>query len=146
MDEKCTHAAEQFLLKCLPKSANVDSFDSMRYSEYHSSKINIEKFPCCSSSLLNHIRRAFLETYKIKNCLINGYILDDLCHPIDYGYSLNIYGELVPIITGAVLPDDYPKPCTCGKCARKIACPCRVMDMRCTDFCKCKGDCRNPNK
>ena len=97
-----------------------------------------------NTSALSCFTTNFLETYKIQNCLINGDNLDDLCHPIDYGYTLDIDGELVPIITGSVLPDDYPKPCTCGKCARQTVCPCRVMDMSCTDFCKCKGDYRNP--
>ena len=62
--------------------------------EYHSSKLNIERFPCCSSSLRYHIPQS-LEIYKIKNSLINGDILDDLCHLIDYG---DIDGELLPII------------------------------------------------
>ena len=32
LNERCIHAGEQFLLKWLPKSADVYSFDSMRYS------------------------------------------------------------------------------------------------------------------
>ena len=140
------NVAEQFLLKCLPKSADYKSFDSMRYSIYRFWKLDIEKFLCCSSSLRYHIHRAFLETYKVKNCLINGDILDDLCHPIEHGYYLDMDGELLPIITGPIIPDDYPTPCTCGKCAQSKKCPCRVMGVKCTDFCKCKRDCRNPNK
>ena len=78
--------------------------------------------------------------------MINGDILDDLCHPIEHGYYLDMDGELLPIITGPIIPDDYPTPCTYGKCAQSKKCPCRVMGVKCTDFCKCKRDCRNPNK
>ena len=48
---KMLEAAETFLLKCMPKSTTVTSFDSLRHSMYHTQKINlldIEKLPCCS--------------------------------------------------------------------------------------------------
>ena len=141
---------EQFLLKCLPKSTNIESFDSLRYSLYHCPdyKIDIEKLPCTSSSLKYHIQRSFMECFKIKNCLMtgDGVELMELCHPEDHGYDFGEDGHLVPIISGPTLPDDFPSPCTCGKCARQNVCPCRVRGTKCTDFCKCKTDCRNPIK
>ena len=32
----------------------------------------------------------------------------------------------------------------CGKCAKNNVCPCRVKIIKCSDFCRCKGVCRNP--
>ena len=139
LDEAMYNAAEQFLFKCLPKSSKVDSSDSLRHSIYHDPKfkLNIERFPCCSSSLRHHIKRAFCECFKIKNSL-----LSELCNPEEYSYEFDANGELVPVITGQILPSDFPLPCTCGKCAKANVCPCRVKGATCTDLCKCKGDCR----
>ena len=52
LDDKMLEAAEKFLVKCVPKSSSVDSFDSLRHAVYHSPsfKLDIEKFPCCTSS------------------------------------------------------------------------------------------------
>ena len=96
LDKTIINAAEQFLLKCLPKSSNVKSFDSLRHSTYHtpSFKLNIERFPCCSSSLRHHIQRAFCECFKIKNWLV-----PELCDPIEYGYELDSDDDLIPVIT-----------------------------------------------
>ena len=114
---------------------------------YHSSnyKLDIEKLPCSSSSLKFHIQRSFMECFKIKNCLVNGDLME-LCHPDEHGYYFDEDGDLVPIITKQTLPDDFPSPCICGKCAKENVCPCRVRGTKCTDFCKCKTDCRNPIK
>ena len=143
LDNTMLHVAEQFILKCMPKSSKVNSFDLLRHSTYHAPnfKLNIERFPCCSSSLRHHIKRAFCECFKIKNCLV-----PELCNPEEYGYEVDPNGELVPVITGKILPSDFPLPCTCGKCARANVCPCRVKSAKCTDFCKCKEDCKNPLK
>src|SRR4029434_1683290 len=36
-------------------------------------------------------------------------------------------------------PEGLPDPCSCGKCAHKNGCPCRVAGIRCCKYCKCKG-------
>ena len=138
---------EQFLLKCLPKSTNIESFDALCYSYYHSPnyKLDIEKLPCSSSSLKLHIQRSFMECFKIKNCLVNDDLME-LCHPNDHGYYFDEDGDLVPIITIQTLPDDFPSPCICGKCAKENVFPCRVRGTKCTNFCKCKTDWKNPIK
>ena len=62
-----------------------------------------------------------------------------------YSYFLNDNGLLSPsIVVGNVLPDDFPSPCQCGKCARQDVCICRINGVKCCDFCICKGTCKNP--
>ena len=36
-------------------------------------------------------------------------------------------------------PDNLPDPCTCGKCAHKNGCRCRIAGIKCCKYCKCKG-------
>ena len=58
-----------------------------------------------------------------------------------YGYTLDDNETLVADISSSELPDDFPLPCTCGKCARDNVCPCRIKSIGCCQHCKCK----NPN-
>ena len=37
--------------------------------------------------------------------------------PLYYGYFLDDNKTLVAGISPSELPDDFPRPCTCGKCA-----------------------------
>ena len=65
--------------------------------------------------------------------------------PMLYSYELNDDGLLFPsIVEGNALPDDFPSPCQCGKCARQDVCICRINGVKCCDFCMCKGGCNNP--
>ena len=54
VNDKMVTDAEKFLIDYLPKYfSSADSFDSIRYHNYHSSdfKSDLEKFSCCSSTL-----------------------------------------------------------------------------------------------
>ena len=111
---------------------------------YHASKLDklqIEKLPCCSSSLHFHILRAHRQCYTIRNCLSQVEL-----PPENYGFDFDTEDGYVPRITSSHLPEDFPTPCTCGKCTKKTVCPCRVNGRKCSDFCRCKGNCRNPLK
>ena len=56
-----------------------------------------------------------------------------------YGYRLDEYDTLEPIVCpDKHLPDSFPLPCTCIKCARDHICKCRKLSMACCRFCKCK--------
>ena len=66
--------------------------------------------------------------------------------PEDYGYQLDNKKGLIPTIIAddqELLPNDFPKPCSCLKCARKNVCPCRVCETLCCEFCNCRGICKN---
>ena len=51
----------------------------------------------------------------------------------EYGYEVNDTDEsfiVTPIILrGEKLPDYFPIPSTCGKCARDISCPCCTKEI-----------------
>ena len=65
---------------------------------------------------------------------------------LDYSYILdddNIM--LAPDNAVEDIPEDFPMPCNCIKCARGTVCPCRVKEIPCCNFCKYKSDvCKNP--
>ena len=44
--------------------------------------------------------------------------------PLQYRYEIDEDDddEIVPKIVDQVLPEDFPMPCKCGKCARKNIC------------------------
>ena len=60
-----------------------------------------------------------------------------------YGFVRRDSGLIAEILTSK--PEGLPDPCTCGKCARKNGCPCRLAGMPCCMYCKCEGgdSCKN---
>ena len=147
LDECMYETAEHFLLECVTRqeNRNVNTFDEMRYSKYHSHnlKLDLEKFPCTSKSIRFQIQKAYYQrrlwflSSREKRCDLD---------PQLYSYELNDEGLLVPlIVNGDVTPRDFPFPCQCGKCTKDTVCICRVNKVECCDFCKCKRQCKNPN-
>ena len=66
---------------------------------------------------------------------------------MDYGYIF-LNKKLIPDFETEIVPEDFPLPCSCQKCARDNACPCRKQKIPCCEFCKCQGNsnCKNPKK
>ena len=65
--------------------------------------------------------------------------------PTEYGYNVNNDSTLVPVVMEhQSMPDGFPFPCKCLKCAREKICGCRVNELECCEFCNCKMKCRNP--
>ena len=54
-----------------------------------------------------------------------------------YGDTLDDNETLVAGISSSEFPDDFPVPCTWGKCARDNVCPCKIKSIGCCQFCKC---------
>ena len=63
-DEDVKAMAEKFLVGCISKDENIDDFDNLRNKTYYkkSTETNIEKLPPTSSSIVLHIKRAYLQT------------------------------------------------------------------------------------
>ena len=138
--------AEKFLILCLSNN-NEEDFDQLRFNSFHKQafKMDLEKLPCMTSSIKLHIRRSYLQSNRwIHAPFIESIDLD----PLDFGYIISDGDEaLVPNIEiRNKLPDDFPNPCTCIKCAKSNVCPCRVKGISCCEFCKCytAKQCRNP--
>ena len=147
LDDEMNRVAEHFLLDCMSRTAqrSVDTFDELRYERYHKpGKFSVEKFPCSSNTLKAQIRWAFFQCNLWLGAATKPRPELD---PTDYNYGRDENDFLYPLLKiEQYLPPDYPKPCKCLKCAKETVCPCRVMKICCSEFCKCKMDCKNPHK
>ena len=139
--------AEKFLLKCLSSSDEIHHFDQLRNEIYHKkqNQFNIEKFPPSTSSIEQHIKRAYLQSYLWFHA---PFVANITLDPLLFGYEFDEDGCLLPISVGqSKIPEDFPIPCSCIKCARANVCPCRVKNLACCKFCRCKSEeqCKNPS-
>ena len=108
LNEEMIASAESFLIDCLPVSTKgTTKFDLVRHSEYHKSKlIDISRlFPCTSTTLRNHIKRAYLETYILTHAATTP---DNLLDESLYGYARD-YNGYVPVMDPDVqsTPHDF---------------------------------------
>ena len=110
-----------------------------RYEHYYQKilTVDLEKLPPTSASIRLHIQRAYLQTFLWLQSPIELSI--DL-RPENFGYMLVDEELLLPQVNvQKTLPEDFVMPCSCIKLSKKNVCPCRVGDMSCCDFCKCKS-------
>ena len=67
----------------------------------------------------------------------------------EYGYTVDKNEIIKPEIQSReTIPDDFPSPCNCIKCAKANVCPCRIRRIKCCEYFKCKASeaCKNPIK
>ena len=98
---------------------DVDTFDELRFIVYHEKYVqfDIERFPPTSE-------KVFLENIDLD--------------PLEYGYRLTEDNNLVPIIsTKQSIPSNFPQACNCKKCSKASVYKCRLLEIRCCQFCKC---------
>ena len=127
--------AEQFLVKCISSSKCVHKcFDVVSYETFHDKKFafDLEKLPPTSTSIRQHILRAFLQCEMWLKALSGE---NSTLDPAQYDYIFNANGHAIPdIINGP----PFPVPCNCLKCSRDSVCPCRIRKIPCCQFCKCE--------
>ena len=120
--------AERFLVQCLSKNTSVQTFDDLRFEIFHqkSFSLDLEKLPSTSSSIKFHIQMAYLQAYMWYHAPVDEIV--DLA-PEMYGYRTDESGDqLFPIICDETrIPECFPIPCTCIKCARANVCPCLCL-------------------
>ena len=142
LSESSIQMAETFLVKCLKKT-DLETFADLRFHAFASSalKMDFERAPCTSRNARKHIKRAFYQQqlwvqapFRDATTLLNAEF---------YGFVRRDSGLIAEILTSK--PEGLPDPCTCGKCARKNGCPCRLAGMPCCMYYKCKGgdSCKN---
>ena len=100
----------------------------------HTLKLDLEKLPPTSTTIRTHILRAYFQAYLWYHPPFQQSIE---MNPEEYGYHVKDEILVPTIETVEKLPENFPKPCNCGKCARKNVCPCRVKNILCCKFCKC---------
>ena len=134
--------AETFLVKCLKPSSFLQTFDELRIDTFDNNalKLDFEKTACTNIRL--HIKRSYYQM----QLWIQAPFRDasTLLNVEDYGFVTK-NNFLIPEII-ITKPDGLLDPCKCGKCARKNACPCRVAEVGCCKYYKCKAgeSCKNP--
>ena len=78
----------KILVGCVSKDENIYDFDNLQNKTYYkkSTEINIEKLPQTSSSIVLHIKRAYLQTY----IWVHGPFMINLeIDPLQYGYEID---------------------------------------------------------
>ena len=136
--------AEKFLLKCITKH-DVDTFVELSFIVYHEKylEFDVERFPPTSDNITQHILRAYLQCYIWPRSAFPRNIDLD---PLEYGYRLTEDSDLVPIISAkSSIPSNFPQPCSCQKCGKASLCKCRVLEIRCCQFCKYDANARRKN-
>ena len=145
IDEKMITLAEKFLVRCIYKDENINTFDQLRNMVYYkkSKKLNPERFRPTSSSILLHIKCAYLQSYvQLRSPFAKILVID----PLEYGYKLQEDDDEVmkPNIMTISLSEHLPIPCKCGKCARVNVCIGRVNSIQCCQYCNSKAEtCQN---
>ena len=144
LTESAIHMAETFLVKCLKPSTDMQSFDNLCLNAFdcNALKMDFEKTPCTSTNASKHILRAYYQQQLWVQAPFRDATL--IMNAESYGF-VRRGSLLVPEIVISK-PEDLPDPCKCGKCARKNGCPCRIAEIHCCKYCKCKGGdcCKNP--
>ena len=121
IDEEMVTLAEKFLVRCICKDENINIFDELRSMVYYkkSKKLDFERLPPTSASILLQIKCANLQSYVwLRSPLAKSLVFD----PLEYSYKLQEGDDgdeiMKPNIMTISLSEDLPIPCKCGKCAR----------------------------
>ena len=138
-------AAEKFLFGCLSDTITMESFDELRYDQYHKKSFlfNLEKLAATSNTIHMHIMRAYFQC----NHWVNAASVESIT--LEYCYVAEGEGLIYPkVINYEIIPIHFPMPCNSLKCARSNVCSCRVKDIVGCEFCKCGRhlSCKNPIK
>ena len=124
---------------------SAKTFDELRYNQYHNhgTKWTIEKLPCSSETICKQINWAYFQCNLWTGAASR---TSSAIRPTDYQYVLDDGDFLTPNISiQTLIPENFPHPCTCGKCAIETVCNCRALHINCCEFCKCKSEeCKNP--
>ena len=117
MDEEMQTFAENFLIRCISKDKNANTFSQLRHKVYYkkSKELDLEKLPATLFSVLLHFKRAYLQTYI---WLLLAFVGSIEINPLKYGHELEDDDEkmITPKIIEEILPDELPMPCKCVKC------------------------------
>ena len=127
IDEEMVTSAEKFLVRCICKEENINKFVRLFNMVYYkkSKKLDLERFPPTSSSILLHIKRAYLQSHVwLRSPFAKSLVID----PLEYGYKLQ-EDEDDKVMKPNIMTEDPPVLCKCEKCARANTCICRANNV-----------------
>lgn len=129
---------EKYLVMVWSPKAQVDTFDELRYEDFHKNlNKSLATLPPTSSVIEGHIRRTFLAVREAITLLDQRVPLE----PTDYGWEESD-GILLPSKHLKPLPDVLLTVCNCKNCKTK-RCKCRKANLNCCAYCKCSTSCDN---
>ena len=140
LTESAILMAETFLVKSLKPSTDLETFGDLRLAAFDRSALNMdfERTTCTSTNAGKHIHRSYYQLQLWVQAPFKDAIL--IMNAEYYGF-VRRGSLLVPEIVISK-PEGLPDPCTCGKCAHKNGCSCRVAGIKRCRYCKCRGgDC-----
>ena len=125
--------AEQFLSAL--KKTDCSTFDEYCWEQYHNSskELNFNQLVCCSSTIQEHNKRAYLQSriwYQAPTPSVTKF------DPLQYGYETTDVGIIPIILPVPPRPNDLPPPCkypTSGISTK--TCTCGQMNIECVLFC-----------
>ena len=126
--------AESFLVSGLKKT-DCSTFDENRWEQYYNSRTELDfnKLVCCSSTIREHIKRAYLQCKLWVQAPIRPTTPPDPCH---YSYKATSTGITFVILPVPSRPDDLSPPCKCPTaCVSAKTCTCREININCVIFC-----------
>ena len=143
---KCSHA----IYHSTPNFILITKKDNLTGKKIKSKRVggHYVRGSRCMASISLHIKRAYLQTHI---SLHAPFVKSISISPLEYGYEKDDDEEedqegVIPVVINSALPEDFPKPCKCLKCARDNTCICRAKGLKCCEYCGCKPDeCKNPN-
>lgn len=96
--------------------------------------MDLENLAPTSNTIRLHILSAYFQSYLWYQSPFQKSIN---LNPIEYGYHLeDEFLQPTIELEHYRLPEDFPTPCKCLKCARETICPCRVPKLGCCRLCK----------
>ena len=144
LTESMIQMAETFLVKCLKPTTDLETFDDLCLTAFNGNalKLDFKRTPCTSANTKKHIQRAYYQ----QQLWIQAPFRDVTLEMNTESYGFVRKGNLIVPDIVISKPEGLPDPCTCGKCAHKNGCRCRVAGIKCCKYCKCKGgdSCKNP--
>lgn len=140
--------AESFVCKMYKPGTTHECIQSVRSEMFRSIKKNLDNIPPTQDALVQHLKRAHLQTYIWRQSLVSK---PDIPLPINCGWKLENDVLLPLFLTKNPVHPSTIQLITCGctesgcKCQNK-KCSCTNRGLRCSGSCKCSGSewCMNP--
>ena len=138
----------EYSLKCITKH-KVDTFNQLCFIVYHEKNLqfNIERFPLTLFSIkISHHITHKESIFAVLHIASHSFSWNTELNPLDYGYKLDDYGNLLPILsTKQPILSNFQQPYYCRKCSRPNICWCLLKEVACCQYCKCKASTESKN-
>jgi len=130
---------ERFVVLMYDRTSSCESVNECRRLLFTQKNRAIENIPPTLDALMQHVKRAALQTRIWKTCLT---AVNSTMNPCDWGWKKISSGDYEPVWN--TLPDVASHCSELVSCNCKLGCKtckCRTYNLPCTQLCKCEGRC-----